>query len=122
MPKILIIEDEPSILFVLEEFLKDQGYDITAARIGEEGLREIEEGLLPDLAIVDLNLPGIKGKDVIMAIHFYEHLEHLPVIIITGAVYNPDEFPPKSSYKVLIEKPFGLWHMLEKIHELINPN
>lgn len=61
--KILIAEDEPSIVLSLEFLLRNAGYDIAVARDGDEALRMIESAP-PDLLVLDIMLPIVNGFEV----------------------------------------------------------
>ena len=63
MPKILIIEDEESILMALEDHLTLEGYEVETAQDGISGLRKASEAKL-DLVILDIMLPGMDGFEV----------------------------------------------------------
>ena len=58
-----IIEDEPDIVDLLEFHLSKVGYNTSSSRDGERGLSFVEKHT-PDLLLLDLMLPGIKGSDV----------------------------------------------------------
>lgn len=103
--KILIIDDEPTIVMILDELLSEQGYDILKAYSGEEGLRLFNSKTPPDLVITDLKMPGISGKAVIQAIR--ENPKEIPIIIVTGCVMNGD-FPEEGSYQAIFYKPFDI--------------
>lgn len=61
---ILIVDDEAQICGILDEFLTGQGYTVTTAMSGEEGLLTCEhEG--PDVVVLDVRLPGVSGLDVL---------------------------------------------------------
>ncbi|NBD36757.1 MAG: response regulator, partial [Chloroflexi bacterium] len=62
--KILIIDDENSIRFFLQELLEKDGHRVTAVASGEEALERIAEKKF-DLALVDLKLQGISGTEVL---------------------------------------------------------
>jgi two-component system response regulator AtoC len=79
--KILVIDDEPILRDSLEIALKTSGYEVTAARTGEEGL-EVFEKENPDLVLLDHWLPGINGDDVLRQIK--ERDPEIPVIIMTA--------------------------------------
>ena len=114
--KILIIDDEPTIVMILDELLSEQGYDILKAYSGEEGLRLFNSKTPPDLVITDLKMPGISGKAVIQAIR--ENPKEIPIIIVTGCVMNGD-FPEEGSYQAIFYKPFDLEEFLEKVLQII---
>jgi two-component system, NtrC family, response regulator AtoC len=64
MPLILIVEDEKILAESMSEYLEHHGYATAIAHAGEDGVRLAEEGS-PDVAIVDLHLPGIDGLEVL---------------------------------------------------------
>jgi DNA-binding response OmpR family regulator len=61
--RILIVEDEPSLVFTLQDTLESEGYETFIAKEGGEALDIVREEEL-DLLILDLMLPGISGYDV----------------------------------------------------------
>ena len=63
MARILIAEDEPSIVTSLEFLLKNAGHEVAVARDGEEGLRRVVE-FSPDLVVLDVMLPSVSGFEV----------------------------------------------------------
>ncbi len=115
---ILIIDDEPTIVFFLSELFSDQGYNILKAYSGEEGLGLLDSKALPDLVIVDLKMPDIKGKEVIMAIRQNKKFSDVPVMILTGSVMNDNDFPYEDSYQAHVTKPFDIEEFLAKVAQL----
>lgn len=61
MSKILIVDDNPSVLRLLEHTLTKEGYEVSTARNGIEGLKMASQEV-PDLTILDVMLPGIDGS------------------------------------------------------------
>ena len=62
--KILVVDDEHLIRWSLEQNLKKQGYEVTQAASGEDALKLVSEDI-PDLVLLDIQLPGINGLDVL---------------------------------------------------------
>lgn len=120
MSRILIIEDEPSIVMVLSEFLSDEGYTIDKAYDGMSGMNKFKEKELPDLVVVDLNMPVVSGRKVIEIMRSDEKLKSIPVIIMTGNVFNAVDFPDEKDYQDVLEKPFDLSILLQKIHKILD--
>lgn len=87
--KILIIEDEPAILFTLQEMLQFNGHTILAADCGEEGVKRAEEG--PDLILCDIGLPGMDGYEVLTAIRQLPHGQDVPFIFLTARADRSDQ-------------------------------
>jgi len=79
--KILVVDDEHLIRWSLEQSLKKQGYDVSQAASGEDALRLVREEH-PDIVLLDIQLPGINGLDVLEKIK--EHDEEIIVIMITA--------------------------------------
>jgi two-component system, NtrC family, response regulator AtoC len=79
--KILVVDDEHLIRWSLEQNLKKQGYEVVTAGTGEDALRLVREEQ-PDLVLLDIQLPGISGIDVLEKIK--EHDEDIIVIMVTA--------------------------------------
>ena len=79
--KILIVDDEVSILQSLSGILEDEGYEVIVAACGEEGLERAKKDQ-PDLIILDIWMPGTDGITVLEEIKKLYPL--IPVMIISG--------------------------------------
>jgi DNA-binding response OmpR family regulator len=83
--KILVIDDSSTSVFLLENLLKEEGYDVITATTGEAGLKAIR-GKNPDLVLLDIMMPGKSGFDVLEEMKKDEILASIPVIIISARV------------------------------------
>jgi CheY-like chemotaxis protein len=81
--KILLIDDDSSILEVVDFLLSLEGYTVLKAKEGEKGLR-LAELHKPDLIILDINMPGMSGYMVSSLLSKNEKLKDIPVILLTG--------------------------------------
>ncbi len=81
MSHILIIDDDPSVREILEEFLTPKGFEVTVTGDGESGMALLLERRF-DLFLVDLVLPGISGIEVLKSA--VNHHITIPAIVITG--------------------------------------
>src|SRR5437867_2527181 len=79
--RVLVVDDEPSVVEVFREFLSGEGYALSVALSGEEAVRLIPE-IKPDLVLTDINLPGLSGLEV-MRFAKREDPE-VAVIVVTG--------------------------------------
>ncbi len=77
--KILIVEDDPDISKILKDQLELDGYDVETAASGKEGLEKFNK-FLPDLIILDLNLPDIDGLRVCKILR---EKSNIPIIMLT---------------------------------------
>lgn len=81
MSSLLLIDDEEGIGLVLREFFERKGYDFLYAEAGEEGLKKAFKEL-PDVILLDLNLPDMKGMSILKEIKSLHH--DIAVIVLTG--------------------------------------
>lgn len=117
MARILIIEDEPTIVLVLKTILNDEGYEVLTASDGNIGLKLLKEELIPDVAIIDLKLPGIDGHRLVEIIRSDVDLQNISILILSGSIPNHN-FPQEGSYNAFIQKPFSLDDILETVGRL----
>ncbi len=82
-PRILIVDDDPDILDVLEITLSEENYEIFKAMDGEEAIRIIKSKPL-DLVLLDYAIPKMNGRQVCMEVKKDILLRHLPIIMVTG--------------------------------------
>src|SRR5688572_10100743 len=79
--RVLVVDDEPSILNLLKEALGKWGYQVTCAANGGEALEAIRNGLF-DAALMDVRMPDMSGLDLLRAVK--AHDESIEVVIMTG--------------------------------------
>jgi len=82
--KILIIEDEEIMINVLQIILTKEGYEISVARDGEEGIRVMKE-VKPDLILLDIIMPKMGGFEVMEEMNKDKELKKIPVIVISNS-------------------------------------
>jgi DNA-binding response OmpR family regulator len=88
-PTLLVIEDEPATRNLLNSMLMRAGFDVIVAEDGRTGL-EIVKSHKPDLVLLDLRLPTIRGLDVLRQIRGHPATARLPVIILTAEAEETD--------------------------------
>ena len=81
MANILVIDDERDVRIVLKEVLQREGYDVTLAVNGREGLQKLESGGA-DLVVTDVIMPGIDGVEIVERIR--ETYPDMPIIVVSG--------------------------------------
>lgn len=87
--KILVVDDEPDALDLIEFNLKSAGYEVVTAKDGSEALRKADQ-LAPDLIILDLMLPEVDGLEVCKTLRREEKTATIPIIMLTAKAAEID--------------------------------
>jgi CheY-like chemotaxis protein len=119
MAKILIADDAPAVLDVLDDVLTMEGHHVIRATTGGEALRRFHEAR-PDLAVLDIIMPDMDGVVVLEAIRRID--AELPIILITGLVGEAlgkkvEQYPAV----VFFEKGGGLDRFVELVNKTLGP-
>jgi len=114
--KILLIEDEEIMVNLLQRKLTQEGYEISVARDGEEGLKLIREAV-PDLVLLDIIMPKKGGFEVMEAMQEDKELREIPVIIISnsGQPVELDRAKELGAKDWLIKTDFDPQEVLDKV-------
>lgn len=89
-PHILIVDDEPVNLQVFKNFLKLQNYTLTLTSSGHEALTLLENGLNPDIVLLDVMMPRMTGYEVIQVIRSRFSADRLPILLLS-ARHQPED-------------------------------
>jgi CheY-like chemotaxis protein len=82
--KILLIEDEQLMIDLLERKLIQEGYEVSVAKDGVEGLEKMQEAR-PDLILLDIIMPRMGGFEVMEEMANNEELKRIPVVVISNS-------------------------------------
>ncbi len=113
-PRVLIIEDNETLLMGLELNLKAEGFEVLTTKDGAMGLRlSLEEH--PDLIILDLMLPGLNGFEILSQLRRRER--RLPVIILSARGEEQDKLEGFGlGADDYVTKPFSLKELIARVH------
>jgi putative two-component system response regulator len=104
--KVLVIDDDMMLLKMAAELLEGR-YDVSLARSGEMALRLLHKGILPDVILLDIDMPCMNGYEVIAEIKKIKEAEPIPIIFLTGLTEAENEIRGFRSGAVdYIKKPF----------------
>lgn len=120
MKKILVVDDEPEMVKILQIRLKVSGYEVIAAYDGEQGL-SMARNESPDLIILDVMLPKLTGYQVCSTLKSDNKYKHIPIIMLTArAQYTDKDAAFESGADAYIVKPFEFKEFLAKVEEILN--
>ena len=118
--KILVVDDEPRNVKILQIQLNARGYTVYTAADGLEALDTVEKEM-PDLILLDINMPKMDGFEVVKRIRSNEATEFIPIVMIT-ALRDTRENRIKSieaGADDFIEKPFDSLEVLARVRSLL---
>ncbi len=111
--KILVVEDEPSLIFTLRDTLESEGFTVFISEDGDSAVNMVKEHK-PDLMILDIMLPGKSGYDICQEIRELKYT--FPIIMLTAKDQEPDKVKGLNlGADDYLTKPFGVKELLARI-------
>lgn len=119
MSKVLVVEDEETLLRNLAEKLKGEGFSVVTAADGEDGLEKLREEH-PDLLILDIMLPKLDGLSLCRLVRRDPATAHIPIIMLTARGTEVDKIVGlESGADDYVVKPFGLGEFLARVRAVM---
>lgn len=113
---IMVVEDDPSILFVVKTTLEYLGYDVTTVTNGLSASALLSD-TRPDLLLLDMNLPGKPGWEVINEVRL---VNTLPIIIMSGrSPREPEIQSAAAKANEYLVKPFGVAELTTAVRRFV---
>lgn len=120
-PKILIIEDNEQNIYLMTFLLEKNGYMVSQARTGKEGIRLAQE-IIPDAILLDIQLPELDGYGVAKELRSNPALSQVPIIAVTSyAMVGDKERILAAGATGYIEKPIDPNTFVNQLQEYIPP-
>ena len=117
--KILLVDDEPSIVKMVGKRLEVEGFEVLVAMDGQDGLKKAQTEN-PKLVILDVMLPKLNGYEVCTMLKQDTRYQHVPVIMFTAKAQEKDEkLGLECGANVYMRKPFKAQELLETIRMLL---
>jgi two-component system phosphate regulon response regulator PhoB len=112
-PVILVVDDDAPILTLMRNILREFGFDTRVASTGAAALQSVREET-PDLVLLDKNMPGMSGAEVIQTIRSQARLANLPILILSGEPVDRAELSALGA-NAAVQKPFDVPSLVETI-------
>ncbi len=118
--KILLIEDEEIMIELLQRKLIQEGYEVSVARDGEEGLKTMKE-IGPSLILLDIIMPKMGGFEVMEKMQANKELKKIPIIVISnsGQPVELDKAQKLGAKDWLIKTEFDPQEVVDKVKKQI---
>jgi len=119
MSVILIVEDNDKNLKLVRDVLQVKGYTTLEAGTGEDGVRIAGEQV-PDLILMDIQLPGMSGIDALKLLRANPATAKIPVIAVTASVMQQDRnLITQAGFDSYIGKPLNLKEFLDAVRGIL---
>ena len=118
MKKVLIVEDNDKNMKLARDVLQNKGYQTLEAVTGEEGV-QLAKQHVPDLVLMDIQLPGINGIEAFKQIRADANTAKVPVVALTASVTPTDRSAiTAAGFDAFISKPINLKEFLDTVKRL----
>ena len=113
--KILCVDDEQDVLFIVSTALKQEGYEVFTATHGQEGL-DVARKELPDAIVLDVMMPKMNGFEVLEKLNEGEDTRKIPVVMLTGlSEKTKKQEAIDSGIRFYMVKPFEPHELIAKV-------
>ena len=117
--KIMVVDDEPDILFTVGQMLEMSGYDVVKVEDGKKCLDELEKAI-PDLVLLDIMMPEVSGWDIAAKIKENPKWNNIPIIFLTAKGDIMSVGMGGLASEDYIVKPFDIKDLKERIEKILN--
>jgi CheY-like chemotaxis protein len=117
--RILVVEDESSLLESLVDILTYEGYEVSGVKNGLLALQDMHRHL-PDVLITDVMMPGMDGFTLIRMLRANPNTSAIPIILLSGYT-DPDLIHESLTLgaNMFITKPFTMHHLIESVNHVL---
>lgn len=125
-PLFLLVDDDPDDIMLLKDAILSINNNIRFAEAmdGREAIKYLKSARqkdeLPNLVVLDINMPILNGREVIAMIKEQQELEEIPLVVFSTSSYPGDVTYCKTHGVELITKPFGMKLLIEIAERLVS--
>lgn len=113
---VMVVDDEADIVRLNGIIFQLHNHTTTNASSGCECLKKLEDGLLPDIILMDVMMPGINGFETCAKIKADERFKHIPVVIVSAKTHHADvEKGMQAGAIDYLIKPIDPYELLKKV-------
>ena len=121
-PVVLVADDDDDILLLVTTRLRRDGFEVLQASNGDRAL-ELARERRPDIAVLDIGMPGLNGLEVLEHIRDDDELREMLVVLLTAKAQESDvRRGYETGADAYIKKPFSPTELSTKVRELLDGN
>ncbi len=114
--RILLIDDDPDILFALQAILEEEGFEVDCARDGRDALVCLACSALPAAIVLDLMMPNMNGWEFLAAARQDPELASIPIAVLSAA--DEEAFPADVDVPLRLRKPVDVSALITTLQTL----
>jgi DNA-binding response OmpR family regulator len=118
MPRVLLVDDDPVILRLLEVNFRLEGFDTSTTSRGDEAL-DVAEQFPPDAIVLDLMLPGMDGHEIFRRVREQPGLSNVPVIFLSARSRDETLGTVEDPHLRYLTKPFDTSELVQTVRSMI---
>src|ERR671921_412078 len=119
MARVLVVDDDPDILQLVEFRLRKGGHKVVAVNGGPQALALVEERGAPDVVVLDVTMPEMDGFETLEHLRSIEGLADLPAIFLSARVLPEDVERGRAAGATYLTKPFSAVALLKAIERAV---
>lgn len=119
MARVLVVDDDPDILQLVEFQLRHHGHRVATAGSAEEAERLVDERGRPDVVVLDVMMPNVTGFDLLTSLRSREGWENLPAIFLSARALESDVERGRELSAAYLTKPFVASALLQAIEKAV---
>ncbi len=119
MARVLVVEDDPDLRSLVEVRLGRVGHQVRAVGSGAEALEVLAAGRMPDIAVLDVLMPGMSGLELLEQLRQDPAYEALPVVFLSGRIEPADIEAGRALGATYLTKPVVITALIEAIEQVL---
>ena len=116
--KVLVVDDDPVVIRLVKEILKNLGYQVETAKDGIDAMVLVKQER-PDLIVLDIMMPELNGYDVLRTLKFTDEFKDIPVLLLTSREQELDRRIGEMMGIDYLQKPVNREAFIERIQKII---
>jgi CheY-like chemotaxis protein len=116
--KVLVVDDDPVVIRLVKEILKNLGFTVETAKDGIDAMVLVKKEK-PDLIVLDIMMPELNGYDVLRTLKFTDELKDIPVLLLTAREQELDKRIGEMMGIDYLQKPVNREAFIQKIEKII---
>jgi CheY-like chemotaxis protein len=107
VPRVLVVDDDPNMRDLVSFRLRKAGHKVLTAESGPDALALVESRGAPDVAVLDVTMPGMTGLELLPAMRSRDGLADMPAVFLSGRVEQADVDAGRALDAAYLTKPFS---------------